>query len=48
MSCLRWAPAALALLALATLAAGCNGYFEKPIDPLNILEEIHKITGRKK
>jgi len=30
------------------LAAGCNGYFEKPIDPLNILEEIHKITGRKK
>jgi len=30
------------------LAAGCNGYFEKPIDPLNILDEIHKITGRKK
>lgn len=24
------------------IAAGCNGYFEKPIDPLNIVESIHK------
>jgi CheY-like chemotaxis protein len=30
------------------LEAGCNGYFEKPIDPLNILGEIHKLIGRKK
>lgn len=25
------------------LAAGCNGYFEKPIDPLRIIDDIHKI-----
>lgn len=25
------------------LAAGCSGYFEKPIDPLMIIEQIHKI-----
>lgn len=25
------------------LAAGCNGYFEKPIDPLTIIEQIHKL-----
>ncbi len=25
------------------LAAGCNGYFEKPIDPLGIVADIHKI-----
>lgn len=25
------------------LSAGCNGYFEKPIDPLTIVESIHKI-----
>lgn len=25
------------------LAAGCNGYFEKPFDPLTIVEQIHKI-----
>ncbi len=25
------------------LAAGCNGYFEKPIDPITIVEQIHKI-----
>lgn len=30
------------------LEAGCNGYFEKPINPLNILEEIHKLIRRKK
>lgn len=27
------------------LSAGCNGYFEKPIDPLTIIESIHKIIG---
>lgn len=27
------------------LAAGCNGYFEKPIDPLTIMERIHAIIG---
>ena len=25
------------------MAAGCNGYFEKPIDPLRFVEDIHKI-----
>jgi CheY-like chemotaxis protein len=25
------------------LAAGCNGYFEKPIDPLTIVEKIQAI-----
>lgn len=28
------------------LAAGCNGYFEKPIDPLTIVEKIHAIIGK--
>jgi CheY-like chemotaxis protein len=28
------------------LAAGCNGYFEKPIDPITIVEQIHKILGK--
>jgi two-component system, cell cycle response regulator DivK len=27
------------------LAAGCNGYIEKPIDPLTIVEQIHHIIG---
>jgi CheY-like chemotaxis protein len=27
------------------LAAGCNGYFEKPIDPTTIVNKIHKILG---
>ena len=27
------------------LAAGCNGYVEKPIDPLNIVEKIHEIIS---
>lgn len=27
------------------LAAGCNGYFEKPFDPITIVEQIHKIIG---
>jgi two-component system cell cycle response regulator DivK len=27
------------------LAVGCNGYFEKPIDPLTIIGRIHKIIG---
>jgi two-component system, cell cycle response regulator DivK len=29
------------------LAAGCNGYFEKPIDPLTIVENIHRAIGVK-
>jgi two-component system cell cycle response regulator DivK len=28
------------------LAAGCNGYIEKPIDPLTIIDQIHDIIGR--
>ena len=27
------------------LAAGCNGYIEKPIDPITLVERIHKIIG---
>ena len=27
------------------MAAGCNGYFEKPIDPLTIIDRIHKVIG---
>lgn len=27
------------------LAAGCNGYLEKPIDPLKVIEQIHEILG---
>ena len=27
------------------LAAGCNGYIEKPIDPMTIVEQIHNIVG---
>jgi len=26
--------------------AGCSAYFEKPIDPLTIVDEIHKIIAR--
>ncbi len=29
------------------LAAGCNGYIEKPIDPITIVEQIHKLLGKK-
>ncbi|MBI5056539.1 MAG: response regulator [Nitrospirae bacterium] len=29
------------------LAAGCNAYFEKPIDPLTIVDRIHKSIGLK-
>lgn len=25
------------------IASGCNSYFEKPIDPLTIMDKIHKI-----
>jgi two-component system cell cycle response regulator DivK len=25
--------------------AGCNAYFEKPINPLTIIEEIHRVLG---
>lgn len=28
------------------MAAGCNGYFEKPIDPLRIMDDIHAIIRR--
>ncbi|MCL7412995.1 MAG: response regulator [ANME-2 cluster archaeon] len=28
------------------LEAGCNGYFEKPINPLTIMDEIEKIIQR--
>jgi CheY-like chemotaxis protein len=27
------------------LAAGCNGYFEKPFDPMTIVAQIHKVIG---
>lgn len=27
------------------LAAGCNGYFEKPIDPLTVMDKIHALLG---
>lgn len=27
--------------------AGCNAYFEKPIDPLTIVDQIHKALGLK-
>jgi len=27
------------------LAAGCSGYFEKPIDPLTIMDKIHVLLG---
>lgn len=27
------------------LAAGCTGYFEKPIDPLTIMDKIHALLG---
>ena len=28
------------------LAAGCTGYFEKPIDPLTIIDKIHALLAR--
>lgn len=28
-----------------TLASGCNGYIEKPIDPLTVVDRIHEIIG---
>ncbi len=30
------------------IEAGCNGYFEKPIDPLTIMDEIENIIQREK
>ena len=30
------------------IAAGCNGYFEKPIDPLTLMNSINEIIGREK
>jgi two-component system cell cycle response regulator DivK len=29
------------------LDAGCTAYFEKPIDPLTIMERIHEVIGAK-
>ncbi len=29
------------------LAAGCNGYLEKPFDPLTVVDEIHRLVGGK-
>jgi two-component system, cell cycle response regulator DivK len=29
------------------LEAGCTAYFEKPIDPLTIVESIHEVIGAK-
>jgi two-component system cell cycle response regulator DivK len=29
------------------LDAGCTAYFEKPIDPLTIVERIHEVIGTK-
>lgn len=28
------------------MAAGCNGYFEKPINPLTIVEDIEKVMNK--
>jgi two-component system, cell cycle response regulator DivK len=28
------------------MAAGCNGYFDKPIDPITIIDRIHEIVLR--
>lgn len=28
------------------LEAGCTGYFEKPIDPLTIMDKIHALLGK--
>ncbi len=30
------------------LAAGCTGYFEKPIDPLKIVDQIHAVLRETK
>ncbi len=27
------------------IASGCNSYFEKPIDPLTIMDKIHKVIN---
>ena len=29
------------------IGAGCNGYLEKPIDPVTVINEIREITGEK-
>lgn len=29
------------------IEAGCNGYLEKPIDPVTVMNEIREITGEK-
>ncbi len=30
------------------LAAGCNGYIEKPVDPMTVMEQIMKILEKKR
>lgn len=29
------------------LQAGCNGYFEKPIDPITIVDQIHAVLAKR-
>lgn len=29
------------------LAAGCDAYFEKPIDPITIVDRIHDVIGKR-
>jgi CheY-like chemotaxis protein len=29
------------------LAAGCDGYLEKPIDPARVIDQIRKILGKR-
>jgi len=29
------------------LRLGCNGYIEKPIDPIRVIKQIQKIIGEK-
>lgn len=29
------------------IAAGCNGYIEKPIDPVKVIDQIREIIGEK-
>lgn len=30
------------------LAAGCNGYIEKPIDPMRVIEQIEQVIGARR
>lgn len=52
-----WAEHAVPIIAVTSYAmrgdmekildAGCNGYFEKPIDPLTIVDHIQKILDKR-